>query len=88
VFDVGGAERSEEIGGDDEAVRFHVQRGGYLRTQLRFRFTRRVLVEQFTINSGSARIGRHMAQLVQRLVGGHDLQRPRALVANLDAGIP
>ena len=87
VLDGGGRQRSGQIGGDDKPVRLHEQRAGHLGRQLRFRLARRLLVEQLALETGRARVGGDVLQLVERLIGGDDLQRSGAPIPDADARI-
>ena len=58
MLDRGGRQRSREIGGDDEAVRWHEQRPGDFRCELRLCVPRAFRVQQLAIDSSSAERGR------------------------------
>ena len=80
-------QRSGQIGGDDKPVRLHEQRCRHLGRQLRFRLPRRVLVEQLALETGRARVRGDVLQLVERLIGGDDLQRSGAPIPDADTRI-
>ncbi len=73
--------------GNDKSVRLDQQRTGHFGSQLRFRLVSAAPVEQLALQAGRAGLGGNPLELVECLVGGNGLQRPRAAVPNTDPGI-
>ncbi len=72
---------------DDKPVRFDEQRAGDVGRQLRLGFFRGLRIQQLAVESRAARVVGNLLEVAERLVGGDDLQRAGAAIADADSSV-